>query len=363
MRNLVWICVLILIAAACSESKDQYTLKGKVDGTTPGWIKLSKVADNALVAVDSVKSNDGAFSFTGKIEMPEVYYLEFVNDEKSVRIFVEDKKIDITGRPDSLVVRGSPSHDIFQKYQNEIDTLDMSREALYADFKVAMQTGDTAAIAAIQARAQQIDDEQDAFHKDFVMAQSDNVVGPYIVVNNIYTYDLDEMKSARAQFGNEVLESKYVDILDRQIAKLQKVAIGEVAPAFTQNDTANRAVSLSDFQGKYLLIDFWASWCSPCRQENPNVVLAWQRFHDQGFDVLGVSLDKNRSAWLKAIADDHLTWTQVSDLKYWNNEASNLYAVSSIPANFLLDPEGIIIAKDLRGEDLQNTLADVFNNK
>ncbi len=363
MKNILWISIIILFVAACSEPANQYTLKGKIDGTTPGWIKLSKVADNALVAVDSVQSNDGTFSFSGKIEMPEVYYLEFVNDEKSERIFVEDGRINITGRPDSIVVSGSQSHNVFQSYQKGISNLDQTREALYADFREAMQVGDTVAIVAIQNRAQQIDDQQEVFIRDFVKSQSSNVVGPYIVVNNIFNFDLDEMKSARAQFEPDVLASKYVDILDGQIAKLQKVAIGEVAPVFTQNDTANRPVSLSDFRGKYLLIDFWASWCSPCRQENPNVVLAWQKFEDKGFDVLGVSLDKNRGAWIKAIADDGLTWTQVSDLKYWNNEASNLYAVSSIPANFLLDPEGRIIAKDLRGEDLQNTLTDIFNNK
>jgi len=141
-----------------------------------------------------------------------------------------------------------------------------------------------------------------------------------------------------------------------------KVPIGTKAPDFTQYDVKNNPVSLSSFKGKYVLVDFWASWCMPCRAENPNVVKAYNKYKDKGFTVLGVSLDSQtaRAAWLKAIATDGLTWTQVSDLKGWKNEAAAQYGVSSIPQNFLIDPNGVVVAKNLRGEDLNSKLASIF---
>jgi peroxiredoxin len=147
-----------------------------------------------------------------------------------------------------------------------------------------------------------------------------------------------------------------------RIEKAKQVGIGSVAPDFTQNDTLGIPVALSSFRGKYLLIDFWASWCGPCRQENPNVVAAWQKYKDKGFDVLGVSLDQptGKERWMKAIHDDKLTWTQLSDLKYWKNEVAVSYGIQAIPQNYLLDPNGVIIGKNLRGEALQSKLASLF---
>ena len=146
--------------------------------------------------------------------------------------------------------------------------------------------------------------------------------------------------------------------------KISMTSVGALAPDFTQDDPDGKPVKLSDFKGKYVLIEFWASWCGPCRRENPNVVAAYNAYKDKGFTILSVSLDneKNngREAWLKAIIDDKLTWTHVSDLKYWNNEVAVLYGIRSIPANYLIDPEGIIIAKNLSGKSLSKKLSKIL---
>jgi len=149
-------------------------------------------------------------------------------------------------------------------------------------------------------------------------------------------------------------------MIDQSKAQASIGMEGSQAVDFTQNDTANKPVSLSSFKGKYVLVDFWASWCGPCRKENPAVVAAFNTYKDKNFTILGVSLDQNRDKWLEAIKVDNLTWTHVSDLKFWSNEVAQLYKIQGIPANMLIDPNGKIIARNLRGEDLMQKLQQVL---
>jgi peroxiredoxin len=138
------------------------------------------------------------------------------------------------------------------------------------------------------------------------------------------------------------------------------VSVGQPAPEFTLNDPDGNPIAISSFRGKYLLIDFWASWCGPCRRENPNVVTVYNDFNDKGFEIIGVSLDRDREKWLGAIESDHLTWPHVSDLQYWDSAAGKLYGINSIPANVLVDRGGIIVARNLHGDDLRKKLQELY---
>jgi len=187
-------------------------------------------------------------------------------------------------------------------------------------------------------------------------ARNKNLAGFYA----ISTLDPEVAEAEIIAYADEIAdlftENRYVSQFKEEAAKLKKTAVGQPAPDFESFTPTNKPVKLSDFRGKYVLIDFWASWCAPCRRENPNIVRQYNAFKDKGFTVLGVSLDGNPGSWMRAIAEDGLEWTQVSDLQAWNSELVATYRVKSIPASYLVDPEGKIIAKNLRGKELEGFL-------
>jgi thiol-disulfide isomerase/thioredoxin len=199
------------------------------------------------------------------------------------------------------------------------------------------------------------------FTKNYVKEHNNTVVAAYLTLVQLASQiDGSELDSIVAKFPAEINNSEYVIKLKEMADGMKKTAIGAVAPDFTMNDPAGKPIQLSSLRGKVVMIDFWASWCAPCRQENPNVVKLYQQYNSKGFEIIGVSLDRTAEEWVRAIKDDQLSWLHVSDLQFWQNSAARLYSVNSIPQTYLLDKDGKIIAKGLRSEQLAAKLNELF---
>jgi peroxiredoxin len=215
----------------------------------------------------------------------------------------------------------------------------------------------------MQSELKKLQIEQGAAIKIFILSNPNS----YLSLLALYsvggpTPDPVELDSLYSSLSPDIKNTESAKIFETSLNELKHTAVGVTAPDFSQPDMNGDSVKLSSFRGKYVLLDFWASWCGPCREENPNVVKVYNRFKDKNFTILSVSLDKagSKGSWLSAVKSDGLTWTQVSDLKFWNNSAALLYYITSIPSNFLIDPNGKIIARDLRGQDLENELEQVL---
>ena len=361
MKNSIWLVLITMVFFSCSSEPDnQFTIKADMEDVSDGWVVLTRVIDGDLKPVDSVKAVDGKFTFTGTIDTPEMYYLDFKENKTFHRFFVEPGTITITGDLQTPEFEGADAQVVFDRFNEEMRQFDQRGTDLTQRYREAQEANDQETLGRVEEDFRELEKEQTAYIINFAARNPASVASPYIIVSNAYVFNLEELEQALDSFDASISGSKYVQQLSDQVDKLRKVAIGQPAPVFTQKNEDGEPVSLSDFRGQYLLIDFWASWCQPCRAENPNLVEAYNKYKDQGFEILGVSLDRKKDSWLKAIENDNLTWPQVSDLQYWNNEASDLYGVSSIPANFLLDPEGVIIAKNLRGEKLDEKLEEIL---
>ena len=228
------------------------------------------------------------------------------------------------------------------------------------EWKKAKETNDSATMKRTDSVSTELDKEMKKQLQDFAKTNNKTVVSPYLVMRNSWQFELTDLEDVVSAMDTSLNESQYYQALQKRIAILKSVETGQVAPDFTMNDSTGAPIALSSLKGQVLLVDFWASWCSPCRAENPNLVKAFQAYNIKGFNVLGCSFDQNREKWLKAVKDDKLTWTNVSDLKGWANAAGKLYGVNSIPANVLLDKDQVIIGRNLRGEELMKKLEEIF---
>jgi len=263
--------------------------------------------------------------------------------------------------PASLAIEGSKDTQEMLKIEKLMETYRLDVNKLNEAYYAAMSNNDTEAIKKIQSDAMTLESNQSQRVKEMIGSMGDSFA-PLAAVGllnpkNDFPF-IDELVT---KLNDNYPGTVAILQMKQQLDEMRALSVGQPAPEIELPSPAGEMVKLSDLRGKYVLIDFWAAWCKPCRQENPNVVKLYNQYKDKGFEVFGVSLDRTKEDWVKAIADDKLTWTQVSDLKYFNSAAAELYQIQAIPATYMIDPDGKIIAKDLRGPSLENKLAELFD--
>jgi peroxiredoxin len=338
-----------------------YTLHGNIAGLDTAWVFLHHPGDGPT---DSAIISHGRFSFTGTVGEPEFCHLLFkkLNHDiiYSMDFFIQAGSLELTGKKDSLssaVAKGAPIQEEYLQYSKKADSV-VDWEAWGHANDLATAAKNKPRLDSLSAALIVMNNRQRQLAKDYVATHPSSYVAAYEVLN--YFSINPDVAELQALF-NEFTPAMQVSYMGSRLKKILEAAIltdvGRPAPGFTQADIKGKPVNLSSYRGQYVLVDFWASWCGPCREENPNVLKAYRKFHSKGFTVLGVSLDNKKENWLEAVRKDGLPWTQVSDLQGWKNAAAVLYGVEGIPMNYLVDKDGKIIAKELRGEDLDKTLA------
>ncbi|WP_375437682.1 redoxin domain-containing protein [uncultured Hymenobacter sp.] len=360
---------LVLFAPWLAQAQTPFTVKGTIGQlNAPAKIYLFQ----GMQPTDSATFKYGTFEFKGTTDLPKPAELLIKRNGKlesgllgfvdATRIYLEPGLVVITSA-DSLKnarLQGGPVTSDYQRLQTALKPLLAKQKALGAEYQQASaQQRETPAFKArMQALGQALFKDYAQGTAAFIKANPTSWVSLYSLqgMSQPQYADVGPLYEALSpKLKTSAPGRRYGELVNR----LKAVAVGAQAPAFRQQTPAGNTVSLADYRGKYVLLDFWASWCGPCREENPAVTKVYNDYKGRNFDILSVSLDdeKGRAKWLKAIEDDHLAWTQVSDLKGWQNEAARLYNVQGIPQNFLIDPTGKIVAFNLKGADLRTTLA------
>jgi len=363
MRNLLIIVMAFVGLFSCSKPEG-FVIKGQIKGKESGAIKLMKYTDGKWVTEDSTKIEKGKFELKGKTSLPELRLISMGPQTIVAQFFAENGSLSLEASMDSLnstEVKGSQANDEFMILRKELKNLSKETQSLQQKYNAAMQKGNEDEMKKAQIDYEAMMGNQKVYTKNFIREHPKSTVSPLIVLMQLaQEMTAHEIDSVVSSFDPSIKSSIYVAELQKVAEKMKITNVGGLATDFTLNTPEGTPLALSSLRGKYILIDFWASWCGPCRKENPNVVAAFNKYKDKGFDILGVSLDREKGAWVKAIADDHLTWHHVSDLKFWQNEAAVKYGVQSIPFSVLLDKEGKIIGKNLRGEELAKKLAELM---
>lgn len=373
----IWILLLLPFAAAAQEGKP-FTLSGDLQLKKPvEWVYI-QYSNGENYVRDSVQPKGGKFSYKGTIAEPttaslRLAYAKAAGDARAkadgLMLYLDagNMAIQVKDTVSNLVVKGSPAHADYEILAKAQKPFRDEMNKLYTEWVQLGKEGNKEGQQKIIDKREALNAEMmEKANKTFIQAHPASPVAVYALSQYAgYDINADKAEPVYQLLSDKVKGLPSAVAFSEQLEIAKKTGVGKMAMDFSQTDTSGKMVSLSDFKGKYVLVDFWASWCGPCRAENPNVVAVFNQYKDKGFTVLGVSLDQPtaRAKWMKAIYDDKLTWTHVSDLQFWNNAVAQQYGIKAIPMNLLIDPQGKIIAKNIRGEELGTTVEKAVNGK
>jgi len=357
-KLLILTLVISSMFAVAQQKEYNFTIEGNIVDLKKPYVYLTIGRKR-----DSIPVESGKFSYKGNVDEPLYCYLSY---ERSFGqgFFVENGIITVKGNANAL----SDVHISGGKIQQEWNILEQDRKALKEErrnlsrkFTIANNALDIPTRTVVENQMDQVDAKINSIGKAYIFNNPKSYVSLSEIRNLQYSNpEYIEYSTLYEKLDPSLKKTKIALEIESTLELLKRSAIGQEMKDFIQNDPSGSPISLSSFKGKYVLVDFWAAWCGPCREENPNVLKVYQQFSNMDFTVLGVSLDSNAEKWKKAIEDDKLPWIQVSDLKGWRNEVSVYFGIRGIPANFLLDPNGTIIAKNLMGADLENKLKELL---
>ncbi len=364
MKKIAYFFAAGAMALASCSNEPAYKIAGTIENVADGeYVYLQEAKGRELVKLDSAVVTAGAFTFEGRQDTTAFRYITYTPKEgRGTRFdfFLENGNITMTLGKENTSITGTPNNEIYQAYKNELQPMNKQYGELYKTYRAEGTTDEQK--AELEKQMEELDNKLNALTFSTIENNITNPVGIQLWPGNSYSMELNQLQALAAKVPAEFKKLPSIDNLLKRIDILAKTAVGQKFTDFTLPSPEGEPVKLSDIiaKNKYTLIDFWASWCGPCRAEMPNVVAAYKEYNKKGFGIVGVSLDSNAEAWKKAIKDMDMTWDHMSDVKGWQCEGAALYGVNSIPATVLVAQDGTIIARNLRGEAIKEKLAELL---
>jgi len=361
MKKYIFLIIAAMLLLASCTPKNQVVITGDISGLDNVTVFLTVRENKSWVKLDSCIIDNGKFQLKSIVDEPRLAYvmMEPQNVFPRTPILLEPGTMTITSNNDNtnIAFKGSKLHDEFQSVMEQSDALEKSYEEMLAAYNTAQESRNLMGMASAKFQLDEIENQQINLKKDYIKENPKSFVSLIFITSElIYYASLQELELYKSWIDPSLYNTKAMKEIDRRITVLQRFEPGQIVPEIALPDTAGVVRKLSDLRGKYVMVDFWASWCRPCRRENPEKVTVYHQFNDKGFDIFSVSLDENREAWVNAIHKDNLTWTHVSELKKWHGEVSSEFCINSIPSNLIIDPEGIIIARNVFGKELHHII-------